>query len=293
SSPASWWPRRVSTTSRSPGGSPSGTGGRWSATGRWPRPRSTWPASTWSSARPSGRSRSPPGRRTPSGARCWYVRCSTWRRTGCDRPAAGRAAAARAGAAGARRAGPAHRRLRDLRGRGAGGAARGGHAVAGRGGAREPDRLAGHGRVPAADGAVAERDGAPAPGAGGVRVRGRARAGDRGGRHADPADAVLPPGADAGFAGRADAARGRRVDHGRDRPGAARAGADRRAADQPAKQRIRAAGGTFAPPADDERADRLAAVLHVLYLIFTEGHTASSGSSLQRVELSAEALRLA
>jgi len=60
-----------------------------------------------------------------------------------------------------------------------------------------------------------------------------------------------------------------------------------------AKQRIRAAGGTFAPPADDERADRLAAVLHVLYLIFTEGHTASSGSSLQRVELSAEALRLA
>ena len=60
-----------------------------------------------------------------------------------------------------------------------------------------------------------------------------------------------------------------------------------------AKQRIKAAGATFAPPAAEERADRLAAVLHVLYLIFTEGHTASSGSSLQRVELSAEALRLA
>jgi RNA polymerase sigma factor (sigma-70 family) len=60
-----------------------------------------------------------------------------------------------------------------------------------------------------------------------------------------------------------------------------------------AKQRIKAAGATFAPPAADERADRLAAVLHVLYLIFTEGHTASSGSSLQRVELSSEALRLA
>jgi RNA polymerase sigma factor (sigma-70 family) len=60
-----------------------------------------------------------------------------------------------------------------------------------------------------------------------------------------------------------------------------------------AKQRIRAAGATFTPPAPDERADRLAAVLHVLYLIFTEGHTASSGASLQRVELSAEALRLA
>jgi predicted RNA polymerase sigma factor len=60
-----------------------------------------------------------------------------------------------------------------------------------------------------------------------------------------------------------------------------------------AKQRIRAAGATFAPPAPDERAERLAAVLHVLYLVFTEGHTASSGASLQRVELSAEALRLA
>jgi predicted RNA polymerase sigma factor len=60
-----------------------------------------------------------------------------------------------------------------------------------------------------------------------------------------------------------------------------------------AKQRIKAAGATFAPPVAEERADRLAAVLHVLYLIFTEGHTASSGSSLQRVELSAEALRLA
>jgi RNA polymerase sigma factor (sigma-70 family) len=60
-----------------------------------------------------------------------------------------------------------------------------------------------------------------------------------------------------------------------------------------AKQRIRASGARFTPPGPEERADRLAAVLHVLYLIFTEGHTASSGSSLQRVELSAEALRLA
>ena len=45
--------------------------------------------------------------------------------------------------------------------------------------------------------------------------------------------AVLPPGADAGVAGRADPARGRRAHHGRDRPGPAGAGADRRAADQP------------------------------------------------------------
>jgi predicted RNA polymerase sigma factor len=38
-----------------------------------------------------------------------------------------------------------------------------------------------------------------------------------------------------------------------------------------------------APPA--ERADRLAAVLHVLYLVFNEGYTASSGAALHRVEL--------
>jgi predicted RNA polymerase sigma factor len=60
-----------------------------------------------------------------------------------------------------------------------------------------------------------------------------------------------------------------------------------------AKQRIRVSGTRFTPPAPDERADRLAAVLHVLYLIFTEGHTASSGASLQRVELTTEAIRLA
>jgi RNA polymerase sigma factor (sigma-70 family) len=60
-----------------------------------------------------------------------------------------------------------------------------------------------------------------------------------------------------------------------------------------AKQRIRASGARFTPPGPEERADRLAAVLHVLYLIFTEGHTASSGTSLQRVELTAEAIRLA
>jgi len=38
--------------------------------------------------------------------------------------------------------------------------------------------------------------------------------------------------------------------------------------------------------------ERLAAVLQVLYLIFTEGHTASSGGSVSRVELTTEAIRL-
>jgi len=57
-----------------------------------------------------------------------------------------------------------------------------------------------------------------------------------------------------------------------------------------AKAKIKGAGFSMPPPA--ERAARLSAVLHVLYLIFNEGYTASSGSSLHRVELSAEAIRL-
>ena len=51
-------------------------------------------------------------------------------------------------------------------------------------------------------------------------------------------------------------------------------------------------GARFAMPPAAELPSRLAAVLHVLYLIFNEGYTASSGSSLHRVELSAEAIRL-
>lgn len=60
-----------------------------------------------------------------------------------------------------------------------------------------------------------------------------------------------------------------------------------------AKQRIRAAGARFELPPEEERAQRLAVVLKVLYLIFNEGHTASSGDVLTRVELSTEAIRLA
>jgi RNA polymerase sigma factor (sigma-70 family) len=59
-----------------------------------------------------------------------------------------------------------------------------------------------------------------------------------------------------------------------------------------AKQRIRATGAGFAPPPEDVLTERLAAVLHVLYLIFNEGYTASSGPHLQRPDLTAEAMRL-
>jgi RNA polymerase sigma factor (sigma-70 family) len=60
-----------------------------------------------------------------------------------------------------------------------------------------------------------------------------------------------------------------------------------------AKQRIRSAGIAFRMPTPEERPGRLAAVLHVLYLIFTEGHTSSGGPTLRRDDLSREAIRLA
>ncbi|AVT38351.1 RNA polymerase sigma factor [Plantactinospora sp. BB1] len=60
-----------------------------------------------------------------------------------------------------------------------------------------------------------------------------------------------------------------------------------------AKQRIRAAGSSFRLPEGAEREERLRAVLQVLYLIFNEGYTASSGADLHRVDLAHEAIRLA
>ena len=59
-----------------------------------------------------------------------------------------------------------------------------------------------------------------------------------------------------------------------------------------AKQRIKHSGATFRMPDEADRPGRIAAVLHVLYLIFNEGYTASSGSALHRVELTTEAIRL-
>ena len=59
-----------------------------------------------------------------------------------------------------------------------------------------------------------------------------------------------------------------------------------------AKQSIKASGMPFRLPSPQERAERMPAVLHVLYLIFNEGYTSSSGPVLQRLELSGEAIRL-
>jgi len=59
-----------------------------------------------------------------------------------------------------------------------------------------------------------------------------------------------------------------------------------------AKARIRAEGARFRDPPPEDRPERLAAVLEVLYLIFNEGYTASEGDALHRVELTAEAIRL-
>jgi len=60
-----------------------------------------------------------------------------------------------------------------------------------------------------------------------------------------------------------------------------------------AKQSIKASGVPFQLPTSQERAQRLRAVLHVLYLIFNEGYTSSGGPQLQRLELAREAIRLA
>jgi RNA polymerase sigma-70 factor (ECF subfamily) len=60
-----------------------------------------------------------------------------------------------------------------------------------------------------------------------------------------------------------------------------------------AKRKIREAGIAYEVPTGERLADRLDAVLHVLYLVFNEGYDASSGENLIRGELCAEAIRLA
>lgn len=59
-----------------------------------------------------------------------------------------------------------------------------------------------------------------------------------------------------------------------------------------AKQSIKESGIPFQLPTAEERAQRLQAVLHVLYLIFNEGYVSSAGPALCRADLSEEAIRL-
>lgn len=59
-----------------------------------------------------------------------------------------------------------------------------------------------------------------------------------------------------------------------------------------AKKKLATVERPFAQPGDERWRERLGAVLHVLYLIFSEGHTSSSGPDLQRTDLSDEAIRL-
>ncbi|MFC7450824.1 RNA polymerase sigma factor [Rhodococcus daqingensis] len=60
-----------------------------------------------------------------------------------------------------------------------------------------------------------------------------------------------------------------------------------------AKKRVATLDRPFAMPPPGQWHERLGAVLHVLYLIFTEGHASTSGPEVRRADLSAEAIRLA
>jgi RNA polymerase sigma-70 factor (ECF subfamily) len=60
-----------------------------------------------------------------------------------------------------------------------------------------------------------------------------------------------------------------------------------------AKAKIRDAGIPYVIPGRDDLPSRLDTVLHVIYLVFNEGYSASSGASLTRADLSQEAIRLA
>ena len=97
---------------------------------------------------------------------------------------------------------------------------------------------------------------------------------------------LLPPGAGARRAGRADAAHAGRPAHARDRARLPAARSNARAA---AGARQEARSATRASPMSCRRSEqlpeRLDAVLHVVYLVFNEGYSATSGATIVRREL--------
>src|SRR5215472_5944905 len=257
--------------------------------GRSPRRRNIWPASSWSTARAwTAPSRSPDGSLRRRSAWSRFGRSSSLAARTPERGYRLREPAARADAAGHRHSCASLWRLRQLRGRRAGGCARGRGPVARRGGPGQPQGVADHCRVrrrselwrsesarrrreqtaaaltPAGPGPVVGTDDTltllllcchpslspPAQVALTLRAVG-------GLTTAEIARALLVP----------EATVGQRISR--------------------AKQRIKSSGAEFRMPAGAEFAERIAAVLRVLYLIFNEGYTATSGAKLHRVELTA------
>ena len=192
------------------------------------------------------------------------------------------------------------RRFRDFASRKmrAGSDAGGLPAVAAGGGSRESARLADSGGIEADGGYGAQRNRAPPAG----------DRDDRGGEpgwsrwkieaEMDPEDTLIllfmccHSALSSVLGDRADAAGGGRADHGGDCQCISGSRADDGAADQPCQASHQGLGRSLSHANSAERGERLPAVLHVLYLIFSEGYASSIGAQLQRLDLAREAIRL-